>query len=84
MDGYYPRVMEEIYDWEREEVENIIWDAFNNKKEIELAQFLPKLEKYNGIKALRESPIYYKYQAKQVLKLEKYCMRLQEMRIIWI
>lgn len=56
MDGYYPRVMEEIYDWEREEVENIIWDAFNNKKEIELAQFLPKLEKYNGIKALRESP----------------------------
>lgn len=31
-DGYYPRVMEEIYDWEREEVENIIWDAFGNKR----------------------------------------------------
>ena len=43
-DGYYPRVMEEIYNWEREEVEDIIWDAFFNKKEIELAQFLPKLE----------------------------------------
>lgn len=56
MDGYYPRVMEEIYDWEREEVEDIIWDAFGNKKEIELAQFLPKLEKYDGIKALKESP----------------------------
>lgn len=28
MDGYYPKVMEEIYDWEREEVEDIIWDAF--------------------------------------------------------
>ena len=55
-DGYYPRVMEEIYDWEREEVEDIIWDAFFNKKEIELAQFLPKLEKYDGIKALKESP----------------------------
>ena len=55
-DGYYPRVMEEIYDWEREEVEDIIWDAFFNKKEIELAQFLPKLEKYDGIKALEESP----------------------------
>lgn len=55
MDGYYPRVMEEIYDWEREEVEDIIWDAFNNKKEIELAQFLPKLKKYDGIKALKES-----------------------------
>ena len=24
MDGYYPEVMEEIYDWEREEVEDII------------------------------------------------------------
>lgn len=23
MDGYYPEVMEEIYDWEREEVEDI-------------------------------------------------------------
>ena len=41
-DGYYPKLMEEIYDWEREEVEDIIWDAFLNKKEIELAQFLPK------------------------------------------
>lgn len=56
MDGYYPRVMEEIYDWEREKVEDIIWDAFSNKRELELAQFLPKLEKYDGIKALKESP----------------------------
>ena len=42
-DGYYPRVMEEIYDWEREEVEDIIWDAFFNKKD-------------DGIKALKENP----------------------------
>ena len=56
MDGYYPKVMEEIYDWEREEVEDIIWDAFFNKNEIELAQFFPKLKKYDGIKALKESP----------------------------
>ena len=55
MDGYYPEVMEGIYDWEREEVEDIIWDAFFNKKEIELAQFFPKLKKYDGIKALKES-----------------------------
>ena len=55
MDGYYPKVMEEIYDWEREEVEDIIWDAFFNKNEIELAQFFPKLKKYDGIKALKES-----------------------------
>ena len=55
-DGCYPKVMEEIYDWEREEVEDIIWDAFFNKNEIELAQFFPKLKKYDGIKALKESP----------------------------
>lgn len=59
LDGYYPRVMEEIYDWEREEVEDIIWDGFSNKNEVELAQFLPKLEKYDGIKALKESPYLF-------------------------
>ncbi len=53
-DGYYPKIMEEIYEWEREEVENIIWDAFNNRNEIGVAQFLPKLKKYDGIKALKE------------------------------
>ena len=56
MDGYYPEVMGEIYDWEREEVEDIIWDAFFNKNEIELAQFFPELKKYDGIKVLKESP----------------------------
>ena len=46
MDGYYPKVMEEIYDWEREEVEDIIWDAFFNKNEIELAQKLGAIEEF--------------------------------------
>ena len=55
-DGYYPQIMEEIYDWERDEVEDIIWDSFINKKEVELAPLLPKLKKYDGIKALKESP----------------------------
>lgn len=59
MDGCYPRIMEEIYDWERDEVENIIWNAFTNKNEVELALFLPKLEKYDGIKALKESPYLF-------------------------
>ncbi len=31
-----------------------------NKKDIELAQFLPKLKKYNGIKALKDSPYLFK------------------------
>lgn len=58
-DGYYPWIMEEIYDWERDEVEDIIWDAFFNKKEVDLALFLPKLKKYDGIKALKESPYLF-------------------------
>ena len=82
MDGYYPEVMEEIYDWEREEVEDIIWKAFFNKNEIELAQFFPKLKKYDGIKALKESPYLLQIPSEQVLKLVKYCMRLREMRDI--
>lgn len=59
-DGYYPRIMEEICDWERDEVEDIIWDAFINKNEVELAAFLPKLKKYDGIKALKESPYLFR------------------------
>ena len=47
------RIMEEIYDWERDEVEDIIWDSFINKNEVELVPLLPKLEKYDGIKALK-------------------------------
>jgi len=71
MDGYYPRIMEEIYDWEREEVEDIIWDAFSNKNEIELAQFLPKLEKYDGIKALKESPYLFQIPSEASVEIGK-------------
>lgn len=58
-DGYYPQIMEEIYDWERDEVEDIIWDSFINKNEVELVPLLPKLEKYDGIKALKECPYLF-------------------------
>ena len=53
LDGYYPRIMEEIYEWERDEVEDIIWDGFNNKQDTDLAMFFPKLKKYDGITALK-------------------------------
>lgn len=54
-DGYYSGIMEELYDWEIDEIEDIIWDAFNNKKDTGVIQFLPKLKKYDGINALKES-----------------------------
>lgn len=53
MDGYYPKILEEIFDWEREEVEDIIWDNFVNKNDSDLSIFLPKLNAYNGVEALK-------------------------------
>lgn len=55
-DGYYDGIMEEIYDWERNEVEDLIWNAFHNNNEIGLIKFLPKLKRYDGIRALKECP----------------------------
>lgn len=52
LDGYYPNILEEIYEWEREEVENIIWNEFCNNKDTDLSIFLPKLKNYDGIKEL--------------------------------
>ena len=71
MDGYYPEVMEEIYDWEREEVEDIIWNAFFNKNEIELAQFFPELKKYDGIKTLKESPYLLQIPSEASVEISK-------------
>lgn len=53
LDGYYPKIMEEIYDWERDEVEKIIWETFNNG-DTDLSMFLPKLRNYNGVDALKK------------------------------
>ena len=53
-DGYYPKIMEELYDWERDEAEDIIWRTFNEKKDIDLSDFMPKLKNYDGISALKK------------------------------
>lgn len=53
-DGYYRNTMEEIYDWERDEVEKIIWETFHRNKDTELAIFFPKLRSHDGIDALKK------------------------------
>lgn len=70
-DGYYPQIMEEIYDWERDEVEDIIWDSFINKNEVELVPLLPKLEKYDGIKALKECPYLFQIPSEASVEIGK-------------
>ena len=55
LNGYYPNTLEEIYDWERNKVEDIIWSAFCEKKEYNLAIFFPKLKNYDGLEKLKET-----------------------------
>lgn len=54
-DGYDPKVLDEIYDWERNEVEEVIWSKFQEGKDGDLAVFLPKLKRYDGIGALKDA-----------------------------
>ena len=54
MEGYNPSTLEKIYDWEREEIEDTIWNYFVNKNDSDLAIFMPKLKKYNGMEALED------------------------------
>lgn len=55
LDGYNLKIMEEIYEWEREEVEEVIWRRFYENNDIDLAKFLPVLKKYDGIQALKKA-----------------------------
>ena len=32
-DGYDPQTMEKIFDWERDEVEDLVWEYFYNQGE---------------------------------------------------
>lgn len=54
MDGYYPKILEEVFDWEKKDVEDIIWDNFVNKNDFDLSIFLPKLKNHNGVEALKD------------------------------
>lgn len=55
LDGYYPKILEEIYDWEKDEVEDIIYNTFINNNDTDLAMFLPKLKKYDGVTTLKSA-----------------------------
>jgi len=53
--GAYPSdVFSKIFDWEREGLEDIIYQRFISGMDPELARYMPELEKYNGINALKK------------------------------
>ena len=51
---FYPSLLDGIYDWEREEIEDYIWDCFNNGGYWDMAPLLPKLTKYDGLVTLKK------------------------------
>ena len=80
-DGYYPNTMEEIYDWERDEVEDVILDHFNNKNDVDLAIFLPKMKNMMD-KNIRRKSFLLRIPVKRVLKFQLYFMQQQVMKNI--
>lgn len=54
MDGYQEDLLDEVDDWERAKAEKLIWDAFNDENDVELAVLMPKLRQYDGVDALKK------------------------------
>ncbi|MCR4656357.1 MAG: hypothetical protein K5770_09040 [Lachnospiraceae bacterium] len=53
-EGYTPNQLEGIYDWERDDIEDYIWESFHNREFLDMAPLLPQLKKYDGIAGLKE------------------------------
>ena len=54
LDGYNENLFNEIYDSEIEQVEDLVWSTFYNKHDTDILVLFPKLQKYDGIKALKQ------------------------------
>lgn len=52
LDGYNLKTLDEIFEWERDEIEDVICRNFSNN-DMDLAIFLPKLKKHDGISLLK-------------------------------
>jgi len=50
---YYKESFDKIFDWERDEFEDLIWKKYNEGI-IKFANLLPYLKKYDGISKLQE------------------------------
>lgn len=54
LEGYNQNLFDEIYDFEIEQVEDLIWSTFYSKHDTEILILFPPLKKYDGISALRQ------------------------------
>lgn len=52
--GCYAPALDKLYDWERDEAEDLIWQRFAFTGDSDLADLVATLKKYNGIEALED------------------------------
>lgn len=52
--GFAPDTLDEVYDWELEEVEDAVWTRFKFSGDGDLADLVSKLQRYDGVEALKE------------------------------
>lgn len=55
LDGFSEELFQNIFEDERGEVEDIIWNRFVNEKDSDVALYMPELQRYDGLKALRDA-----------------------------
>ncbi len=82
-DGYYPNILEEIYDYERDWAEDIIWKAFHDG-DIEVVMYLPKLKNIMGWVHLKKLYRIVTYPAIEVLDWLKLYILVQNIKNTWI
>ncbi len=49
---YYFQYLDEVYDWERQDIEDAIYQKFVKENDLGFAELMPKLTKYNGVETL--------------------------------
>ena len=57
LSGYNAELLDEIHGEEREKIEKLIWDAFYNRKDMDIAVLFPKLKTYDGMQALKPKEV---------------------------
>lgn len=55
LSGYNTELLDDITGEEREEIEKLIWSAFYDRKDMDIAVLFPKLKMYDGVQALKDT-----------------------------
>lgn len=67
--GIPANVLTDIFDWERDEVEEIIWKAFTEKDDIEMTYYLPRLKNYQPAEEVQKKLAKFNIPSRQNVAL---------------